>query len=418
MSAKRKRKPKTLTVKGIERLPQGRYRDRQSRGLYLQVTPSDTKSWIFRFELNKHERFMGLGAYPDFSLKQARERARAARQLLTDGIDPIDARDAGMKAHAEQARKAAGIPTFNEAAERYFKVHGAKWRNYKHRKQFLSTLEAYAYPKLGALRVNEITTEDVRLAVEPIWTKIPETASRVRGRIESVLSWAIANRYRDGPNPARWADNLEHLLPAIGLTRKTNHHAALPYNELPTFWAQLNEREGVAARALEFTVLTAARTGETIGAKWDEIDLKQKVWIVPADRMKTSKEHRVPLSDRALEILQALPTERGNDSVFIGPSKGSGLSNMAMAAVLKRMGRTDITVHGFRSTFRDWCAERTNYPNHVVEMALAHSIGSAVEKAYRRGDLFEKRSKLMADWARFCVTQPVSGTVVPIRKAQ
>jgi integrase len=414
----RKRKPKTLTVKAIEKLPQGRYRDRESRGLYLQVTPSDTKSWIFRFELNHKERFMGLGAYPDFSLKQARERATAARQLLTDGIDPIDARDAGMKAHAEQARKTAGIPTFKEAAERYFKVHGAKWRNYKHRKQFLSTLEAYAYPKLGKLHVNEITTEDLRLAVEPIWQKIPETASRVRGRIENVLSWAIANRYREGPNPARWPDNLEHLLPAIGLISKVNHHAALAYNQMPEFWAALNRRGGIAARALEFTILTAARTGEVIGAKWDEIDLKQKVWIVPADRMKANKEHRVPLSDRALEILQALPTERGNDSVFIGSSKGSGLSNMAMAAVLKRMGRTDITVHGFRSTFRDWCAERTIYPNHVVEMALAHSIGSAVEKAYRRGDLFEKRKRLMADWARYCVTQPVSGTVVPIRKAQ
>ena len=298
---------------------------------------------------------MGLGAYPDFSLKQARERARAARQKLADGLDPIDARDNEVKAREEQTRKARAIPTFKEAAERYFKVHGDKWRNHKHRKQFLSTLEAYAFPKLGALRVDEIATEDVRLAVEPIWRAIPETASRVRGRIENVLSWAIANRYREGPNPARWADALEHLLPAKGQIAKANHHAALPYDALPEFWAALNEREGTAARALEFTILTAARTGEVIGATWDEIDLESKTWAVPEGRMKARKEHRIPLSHRAVETLKELPRERGNDYIFVGPSKGSGLSNMAMAAVLKRMGRDDITVHGFRSTFRDWC---------------------------------------------------------------
>ena len=414
----KKRKPKTLTVKGIEKLPQGRYRDRESRGLYLQVTPSDTKSWIFRFELNHKERFMGLGAYPDFSLKQARERATAARQLLTDGIDPIEARDAKIEEQEKQARKAAVIPTFKEAAERYFKIHGAKWRNYKHRKQFLSTLEAYAYPKLGTLRVNEIVTDDVRLAIEPIWSKIPETASRVRGRIENVLSWAIANGYCEGTNPARWPDNLEHLLPAIGLISKVNHHAALPYDQMPEFWAQLNTREGIAARSLEFLILTAARTGEVIGAQWDEIDLKNKIWVVPAERMKAKKEHRIPLSDRAVEILKALPIEGRNDFVFIGPSKGSSLSNMGMAAVLKRMERSDITVHGFRSTFRDWAAETTGYPNHIVEMALAHTIGNAVEKAYRRGDLLEKRKRLMQDWAKFCETKPAQAdNVVALRKA-
>jgi integrase len=409
---------KKLTIKGIPKLKPGRHRDKESRGLYLQVGPTGTKSWLFRFELNKRERFMGLGAYPDFSLKQARERARSARQKLADGLDPIDARDNEVRAREEQARKTRAIPTFKEAAERYFKVHGDKWRNHKHRKQFLSTLEAYAFPKLGALRVNEIATEDVRLAVEPIWRTIPETASRVRGRIENVLSWSIANRYREGPNPARWADALEHLLPAKGQIAKANHHAALPYDALPEFWAALNEREGTAARALEFTILTAARTGEAIGARWDEIDPKSKTWVVPAERMKAQKEHRIPLSNRAVEILGSLPRERGNDFVFVGPSKGSGLSNMGMAAVLKRMGRIDITVHGFRSTFRDWAAERTSYPNHVVEMALAHAIGNKVEASYRRGDLFEKRKRLMSDWAKFCETKPAqtaTGTVVPIR---
>ncbi len=361
---------------------------------------------------------MGLGAYPDFSLKQARERARAARQLLADGIDPITARDAECLEREEQARKASAIPTFKEAAERYFRVHGDKWRNAKHRKQFLSTLEAYAFPKLGALRVNNITTDDVRAAIEPIWRTIPETASRVRSRIENVLSWALANRYREGLNPARWAENLVHLLPAKGQIAKANHHAALSYDALPEFWAALNEREGIAARALEFTILTAARTGETIGATWEEIDFKGKTWVVSAGRMKAQKEHRIPLSDRALKILQALPTERGNDFVFIGPSKGN-LSNMAMSAVLRRMGRDDITVHGFRSTFRDWAAERTATPNHVVEMALAHVIGNKVEAAYRRGDLLAKRSRLMADWARYCATKPTqtADNITPLRRA-
>jgi integrase len=401
---------KTLTVKSIPKLEPGRYRDRESKGLYVQVSPTNTKSWLLRYELNGTERFMGLGGYPDFSLKQARERARAARQLLADGIDPIDARDAEKKLRAEQARKARAIPTFREASERYFKVHGNKWRNAKHRKQFLSTLEAYAYPKLGSLRVNAITTEGVRLAVEPIWETIPETASRVRGRIENVLSWAIANGYFKTENPARWSDNLEHLLPAKGQIAKANHHPALSYSELSEFWSALNEREGVAARALEFTILTAARTNEVLGASWDEIDFKSKTWVVPAERMKAGKEHRVPLCDRAVEILEAIPTERGNDYVFVGPSKSSGLSNMAMAAVLKRMGRDDITVHGFRSTFRDWAAERTNYPNHVVEMALAHVVGNKVEAAYRRGDLFEKRKRLMNDWVKYCESKPATAT--------
>jgi integrase len=358
---------------------------------------------------------MGLGSFEIFSLKQARERARKYRQLLADGIDPIDARDSEKQARAEKAHKAAGIPTFKEATERYFKVHGDKWRNDKHRKQFSSTLEAYAYPTLGNLRVDEIVKEHVLKCVEPIWRKIPATASRVRGRIESVLSWAIANGYRQG-NPAKWEDNLEHLLVAPSLITKANHHAALAYDALPEFWAELNAREGTAARALEFTILTAARSGETLGATWDEIDLKTKTWTIPANRMKASVEHRVPLSDRAVEILESLPTERGNDLVFIGPN-GRGLSGTAMFALLKRMGRTGITVHGFRSTFRDWTAEKTATPNHVIELALAHSVGSAVERAYRRSDLFVKRGKLMADWARFVRTKPVvANNVVAIGK--
>jgi integrase len=408
---------KSLTTKRIAKLTEGRYRDPGSKGLYLQVGPRGTKSWLLRYEIAGRERFHGLGAYPDFSLAMAHERAAAARRLIADGIDPIDHRRAEKHARQEQLRKEAAIPTFKEAAERYFRVHGDKWRNAKHRAQFMSTLRAYAFPKLGALRVNEITTDDVRAAIEPIWKKVPETASRVRGRIESVLSWAIANKYREGPNPARWSDNLVHLLPARA-SNGTNHHAALVYGDMPEFMAALGQREGVAARALEFAILTAARTGEIIGAKWDEIDLKAKTWTVPADRMKASAQHRVPISDRAVEILEALPRERGNDYVFIGPSKGGGLSNMAMAAVLKRMGRTDITVHGFRSSFRTWAAETTSYPHDVAEAALAHTIPEAVVRAYKRTTLFDKRRRMMTDWARYCASPAPVGEVVPLRRAK
>lgn len=413
-----------ITVKGIEKSAPGRYRDVESRGLYLQVGPNRTKSWLLRFELNKRERFMGLGGYPDFSLKQARERARAARQLLADGIDPIEAKEADR---AKRALESAKNITFEQAARQYEAQHGRKWKNRKAAAQFLSTLSAYVFPVIGALPVGEIDTGLLLRVFErdhpeqpgkTFWEAVPETASRVRGRIENVLDWATVRRYRVGDNPARWRGNLEHVLPARSQIAQQQHHAALPYAEIPEFCLALGKREGSAARALEFTILTAARTSETIGAKWGEIDLKEKVWTIPAGRMKASREHRVPLSDRALSLLRDLPSERHNDHVFFGPSKGAGLSNMAMASVLKRMGRASITVHGFRSTFRDWAAERTNYPNHVVEMALAHVIGDKVEAAYRRGDLFEKRRKLMAEWAKYCITGGMkTGTVISIRQA-
>lgn len=265
----------------------------------------------------------------------------------------------------------------------------------------------------------EIDLGLVLKVIEPIWTTKTETASRVRGRIESVLDWATARGYRTGENPARWKGHLQHVLPARDHIKKRNHHAALPYPELPSFMADLRRREGIAARALEFTILTAARTGETIGARWDEISFSEKAWTVPAGRIKDGRKHRVPLSERALALLKALPHESNNDFVFIG-SRANCLSNMAMAAVLIRMEWTNITVHGFRSTFRDWAAERTNYPNHVVEMALAHVIGNKVEAAYRRGDLVDERRRLMADWDRYCRSQTVTktvGMVVLINKA-
>lgn len=412
-----------LNAKRIATLNEpGRYRDPETRGLYLQVGRTGTKSWLLRYELNGRERFHGLGSLDDFSLKEARERARAARQKIADGIDPIEAKRAERAARSAEAAKTV---TFQEAARQYYAQNEPRWRNRKAAAQFLSTMEAYVFPVFGKVSVAEVDTMLVLKALDrehykhpgkSIWMAIPETANRVRGRIENVLNWATTRGYREGENPARWRGHLKNALPERGQIKRVEHHPAMPYSELPTFMASLADREGVAARALEFTILTAARTGEVIGATWDEIDLEGKVWTVPAGRMKASKEHRVPLSDRACEILGSLPREKNNPFVFIG-ARASGLSNMAMASVLKRMDRNDVTVHGFRSTFRDWAAERTGYQNHIVEMALAHTIGSAVERAYRRGDMFAKRTRLMNDWSQYCSDPASVGKVVPLRSA-
>jgi integrase len=401
-----------LTQKRIEKLnTPGRYSD--GHQLYLQVQSRTNKSWLFRYTFDGRERFMGLGPLHTIDLEEARERARLARRALLDGADPLAVRAAEA---AQRALEAARSITFETAAKTYYESHEASWKNAKHRQQFLNTLKTYVFPKIGKLPVADIDTGLVLTCIEPLWQDKTETANRTRRRIEAVLDWATVRGYRKGDNPARWRGHLSEVLPARGKIQKTNHHSALPFVEIQEFMSVLRQREGVAARALEFTILTVARTGETIGATWQEIDLKEKIWAVPAGRMKGSKEHRVPLSNRALEILCALPREKKNPFVFIGPRKG-GLSNMAMASVLGRIGRDDITVHGFRSTFRDWAAERTAYPNHVVEMALAHVIGDKVEAAYRRGDLFAKRVRLMADWAKFAMARPASTSakVVPLR---
>jgi integrase len=398
-----------LTVKKIEKLKdRGRYLD--ERGLYLQVMSASNRSWLLRFEIDGRKRWMGLGSLADFTLDEARERARQARQLLTDGVDPLEARKAER---AKRALEAAKAVTFKEAAQQYFDQHERKWRNAKHRAQFLSTLESYAFPALGKLSVAAIDTGLVLKVIEPIWQDKTETANRLRGRIESVLDWATVRGYRQGDNPARWKGHLAEVLPARGDIAPHQHHRALPFVAVPDFMVQLATREGMGARALELTILTAARTGEVIGARWSEFDLKAKLWTIPPGRMKGHREHRVPLSDRAVAILKALPREA--DFVFPGRHKGIAISNMAMAELLKRMGRRDATVHGFRSAFRDWAAERSNFQNHVIEMALAHVIGDKVEAAYRRGDLFEKRRKLMEAWAAYCSTPQRDATVTPIR---
>jgi integrase len=354
---------------------------------------------------------MGLGPLHTITLDEAREAARQARKMLLEGIDPLEARKAQ---HAARALEEAKSLTFEVAAKQYFDLHESKWRNAKHRQQFLNTLRDYAFPKIGRLAVADIDTGQVLRVIEPIWHDKTETADRVRGRIEAVLEWATVRGYRVGDNPAKWKGHLQSALPARSQIAKVKHHAALPWAKMPAFMADLRQRDGMAARALEFTVLTAARTGEVIGATWPEIDLSAKLWTVPAGRMKGHREHRVPLSDAVVKILKTMPRE--GDYVFIGGRKGQPLSNMAMAVLLKRMERNDITVHGFRSAFRDWAAERSSYPNHVVEMALAHAVGNAVEAAYRRGDLLDQRRRLMRDWAVFCSTAGGDGAnVLPIR---
>ncbi|KZD08541.1 tyrosine-type recombinase/integrase [Oceanibaculum pacificum] len=370
-------------------------------GLYLQVAPGGSKSWIFRYRLNgrKTPRDMGLGPVRLVGLAEARSKAQEARKLLLEKIDPLEQRRQGR---AQRAADAAGTISFRDAAERYIKSQAPGWKNEKHKEQWGATLENYVYPVIGALPVNLVEVGHVMKILDPIWPVKTETASRVRGRIESVLDWADAHRYRKGDNPARWKGQLEKLLPAPTRVKRVKHHPALPYRELPGFIDLLRKQDSIGALALEFTILTAARTGEAIGATWDEVDLSARVWTVPAERIKAGKEHRVPLSYRAMEILFMMREGRMNAFVFPGLRKGKPLSNMAMLGVLKRMGCGHLTTHGFRSTFRDWAAECTNYPSEMAEMALAHTIGNKVEAAYRRGDLFDRRRQMMRDFASYC----------------
>lgn len=375
-------------------------------GLYLRVTPEGTKNWVLRFMLSGKPRWMGLGPVSLFGLQEARGKAIDARRLRHDGIDPIEARKA---ARQQTLLDAARAITFRECAASYIASHKAAWHNPKHAAQWAATLATYAEPIMGSLAVQAIDTALVTKVIEPIWSEKPETASRVRGRIESVLDWAKVRGFRQGENPARWRGHLENLLPARSKVRSVEHHAALPYAEIGGFISALRLEVGTAARALEFAILTAARTGEVIGATWGEIDLPGKMWVIPAARMKAAREHRVPLSPRAVEIVAAMKKLAGDGlspmaPVFSGAKPGKSLSNMAFLMLLRRMKRADLTAHGFRSSFRDWAAERTSYPGELAEMALAHAVSNKVEAAYRRGDLFEKRRRLMDEWAKFCGT--------------
>jgi len=391
-----------LTALSARRISEpGLYSD--GGGLYLQVTAGKhgvTKSWLYRFALNGHERRMGLGSFDIVSLQEAREKAHEARRQCANGVDPIETRNAQQAAAKLAAAKAM---TFDGCVRAYIAAHEAGWSNAHHRQQWSNSLAAYAAPILGSLPVSQIDTGLVLKVLEPIWRNKTETAQRVRSRIELVLDWATVRGYRSGENPARWRGHLKHLLASPERIKKVVHFSALPHPELPGFMAGLRKQEGTAARCLEFAILTAARPSEAREARWSEFNLLDKIWTVPSERMKGRREHRVPLSDRALAILEKMQTHRQDDDSFVFPGEkaGKSVSNNAVLKPLQRMKRDDITMHGFRSTFSDWAAEQTSYPNHIVEIALAHSEGDKVAAAYRRTDLFAKRRRLMAEWARY-----------------
>lgn len=399
-------------------------------GLYLQVTPKNGKTWILRMRIGDRRRDIGLGGFPTVTLSQARDKARTARAKVEAGIDPVEERKAARaKLVAERKR---GL-LFSEAVE---KALGAKldaFKNEKHRKQWRATLDTYAMPELGKMAVQDITVQDVLRVLQPIWAGKTETASRLRGRIEAVLSWATVAGHRTGDNPARWGGNLKELLPAAAAVAVTDNQPALALGDAPAWFADLQGREGFGARALEFAALTAARSGEVRGAVWDEIDLEAAIWTIPAARMKMKREHRVPLTPLAVALLKALPRLDGTALVFPA-ARGGQLSDMTLSATMRRMheaakkkaggaddagyldprNKRPAVPHGLRSTFRDWAAEKTQYPGDMAEVALAHRISSAVEAAYRRGDMVEKRRRMMADWADFLTARALGGNVVRI----
>ena len=383
------------------------------RGLYLKVGASGSKSWVFRYVGDGRQHDMGLGPYPDVTLAMAREKALEQRRLRLAGQDPMTER---KRTRAQAQFAAATAVTFKDAAGRYIEGNRSGWRGEKQEAQWNASLRDYVFPTLGSLSVADIDTGLILRVLEPIWNTKVETASRVRGRIEAVLDWAGSRGYRSGDNPARWKGHLEHSLPKPGRVKgpqEARYHAALPYAEMPPFMAQLRQANSIAAAPLEFAILTAARAGEVMGATWSEIDLQNKVWTIPASRMKASREHRVPLSDAAMAVLERMK-RRGN---YVFPAgHGGRMEKWTAWRLLRRMGR-DVTAHGFRSTFSQWAAEKTEYQFEVREMALAHSVGSNVERAYQRSDLFERRRALMDDWGKFCA-QPTTGDVVPLRSTR
>jgi len=364
-------------------------------GLALQVTASGARSWVLRLSVAGKQREMGLGSFPTVTLAEARERARNHRARAEQGIDPISVRRA---AHSTAAAARNSQQSFASVAAQYVAQHAKSWKNKKHEAQWVSTLQRYAEPVIGTLFVRDVTTAHVIRVLEPIWASKTETATRVRSRIELVLDFASARGLREGPNPARWRGNLDAALPKPNRLAKVRHHPAVAVNVIAGFMARLRAQQGLSARALEFAILTAARSGEVRGARWSEVDIAEALWIVPAQRMKAGREHRVPLSRPAVALLQSLP--QGAPSGYVFPGLRGQLSDMSLTAVLRRM-RVDATAHGFRSTFRDWSSEHTSHASEVAEMALAHSVGDKVEAAYRRGNLYEKRVLLMSDWATF-----------------
>lgn len=384
-----------LSARKVATATPGKHED--GGGLRLVVSAKGAKKWVLRFTINGKRREMGLGSYPDVGLAEARDKAGECRSLAKSGIDPI------------QARRTAPsqTPTFTTCAARYVRSHRRGWKNPKHARQWVSTLKTYARPEIGTMRVDLIGTDDILKILAPIWNSKTETAKRLQGRIENILDYAAAHKYRDQMNPARWRGHLDKLLPKPSRVKKVTHHPAMPYADVSDFMGELTANDSTSASALRLLVLTATRTSEVLQAQWDEIDLKAALWTIPADRTKTRQEHRVPLSDTAISILEALPRIEGNPYLFPGARQGRPLSNMALLQLMRGMGygvggsRGNYVPHGFRSSFRDWSGEVSNFPRDVAEMALAHVIENKVEAAYRRGDLFEKRRKMMQAWADY-----------------
>ncbi len=391
-----------LSARKVDTAGPGRHGD--GRGLFLYVKPSGARSWVLRYQVQGRRRDLGLGAYPDVSLAMARDRAAEARRLIAEGEDPIT------------KKRQAKPKTFRDAALELIESKRPGWKNAKHAAQWTSTLETYVFPKIGPVQVAKIETADVISTLTPIWATKPETANRVRQRIEAVIDYASALGIRTGDNPARWRGHLDHLLPKPKKVRAVKHHPALPHVQFSDFMADLAQREGVAARALAFTILTAARSGETRGMTWGEVDLDAKVWTIPAGRMKAAKEHRVPLTDAALTLLGQSAEGTPDDALIFGSEAkpGKPISDMSMTAILRRMDRADITVHGFRSTFRDWAGETTGFPREVIEAALAHGIKDKAEAAYARSDLFDKRRNLMEAWASTARARDLGRNIVAI----
>ncbi len=392
------KKAKELSPIEVKRITEkGLYAVGGVAGLHLQVNERGARSWIIRASIGSKRRDIGLGGFPDVSLASAREKAKQIRAQIEQGIDPVqtrkEARSLLLAAHAAEI-------TFEQSAKEFLTAKGTEWKNAKHSQQWKNTLETYVHTVIVILQINDLEVSHIVKILEPIWTTKTETATRVRGRIESILDWATVRNYRKGENPARWKGYLDKVLASPGKIAKTEHYQALPVKEVGKFMKALRSRDGISTFALEFLILTAARSGEVRGATWAEIDLKAKVWTIPASRMKAGKEHRVPLSPRAIKILKELPRFKDVGFVFPAP-RGGKLSDMSLTAVIRRM-KVKAVPHGFRSTFRDWIAECTNYPNEVAEMALAHTIDNKVEAAYRRSDLFEKRRLMMDEWGKFC----------------
>lgn len=394
-----------LTVKQVEKIIRDAKPGSTSdgEGLYLRITPQGSSSWQFRYTIAGKRRLMGLGGCADVGLAEARDKAAQARKQVKQGIDPLEAK------HIEDVEEQAKATTFKDAANEYIKLHRAGWKNAKHAQQWENTLRDYVFPRFGDKPIQEVDTAQVLAVLKPIWQEKPETANRVRNRIELVIDAQRAQGLFTGSNPAAWRGHLDKLLPKRSKASKT-HHAAMDYRKLPEFYARLQgERESLSSTALALTILTACRTSEVLLAQWDEFDLDGALWTIPGERMKAGRPHRVPLSGEALRLLESLPNRKG--LLFPGQRKGKPLSNMAMTMCLRKLKHPDLTVHGFRSTFRDWAAEETHYPNIVAEQALAHVVGNAVEAAYRRGDLLEKRRALMTDWAAYCTSKPVDNVV-------